>query len=64
LVYEISKKIKIPVIGCGGIISGKDALEYLLCGAKAFQIGTANLIDPRSALKIIKELKDLKKWLM
>ena len=64
LVYEISKKIKIPVIGCGGIISGKDALEYLLCGAKAFQIGTANLIDPRSALKIMKELKDFKKWLM
>ena len=63
LVYEISKKIKIPVIGCGGIISGKDALEYLLCGAKAFQIGTANLIDPRSALKIIKELKDLKNGL-
>ena len=63
LVYEISKEIKIPVIGCGGIISGKDALEYLLCGAKAFQIGTANLIDPRSALKIMKELKNLKNGL-
>lgn len=60
LVYELSQKIKIPVIGCGGIVSGKDALEYLLCGAKAFQIGTANLIDPTSAKKIIKELREMK----
>ena len=59
LVYEISKKIRIPVIGCGGIVSGKDALEYLLCGAKAFQVGTANLIDPRAPIKIIKELRSL-----
>ncbi|PMP66941.1 MAG: dihydroorotate dehydrogenase [Thermodesulfobacterium geofontis] len=63
LVYEISKKIKIPVIGCGGIISGKDALEYLLSGAKAFQIGTTNLIDPRSAIKIMRELKEFKNGL-
>jgi len=63
LVYEISKKIRIPVIGCGGIVSGKDALEYLLCGAKAFQVGTANLIDPRVSIKIIKELRDLKNGL-
>ncbi len=56
LVYEISKKLEIPIIGCGGIISGRDALEYLLCGAKAFQIGTANLINPRFATKIIKEI--------
>jgi dihydroorotate dehydrogenase (NAD+) catalytic subunit len=63
LVYEIVKKVKIPVIGCGGIMSGKDALEYLLCGAKAFQVGTANLIDPRLALKIMKELRNFKKWL-
>ena len=59
LVYEITKKVKIPVIGCGGIVSGKDALEYLLCGAKAFQVGTANLIDPKAALKIMRELKEL-----
>jgi dihydroorotate dehydrogenase (NAD+) catalytic subunit len=60
LVYELSQKLRIPIIGCGGIISGKDALDYLICGAKAFQIGTANLIDPRFAIKIIKELKDLR----
>ncbi len=58
LVYEVSRRINIPIIGCGGIISGKDAVEYLLCGARAFQIGTANLVDPRSALKIVKELEE------
>jgi len=64
LVYEIAKRVKIPIIGCGGIMSGSDALEYLLCGAKAFQVGTTNLIDPKSALKIMKELRSFKKWLM
>ncbi len=64
LVYEISRKIKIPVIGCGGILSGRDALEYLFCGAKAFQVGTANLIDPSAPIKIMKELRGLKRWLM
>ena len=64
LVYEIAKRVKIPIIGCGGIMSGSDALEYLLCGAKAFQVGTANLIDPKSTLKIMKELRSFKKWLM
>ncbi len=59
LVYEVSKRVKIPVIGCGGITSGKDALEYLLCGAVAFQIGTANLIDPRACIKILEELMGL-----
>lgn len=63
LVFEISQKIKIPVIGCGGIFSGRDALEYLLCGAKAFQVGTANLVDPRAVIKIIRELKELKNGL-
>lgn len=59
LVYELSKKIKIPIVGCGGITSGRDAVEYLVCGAKAFQIGTANLINPRSAIEIIDEMREL-----
>ncbi|MFN4131474.1 MAG: tRNA-dihydrouridine synthase, partial [Caldimicrobium sp.] len=59
LVYELSSKIKIPLIASGGITTGKDALEYLLVGAKALQIGTANLIDPTSPVKIYRELKAL-----
>jgi dihydroorotate dehydrogenase (NAD+) catalytic subunit len=61
LVYELAQKVKLPIIGSGGILSGKDALEYLVCGAKAFQIGVANLIDPTSAVKIIQEMEELKK---
>ncbi|WP_028841081.1 dihydroorotate dehydrogenase [Thermodesulfobacterium hveragerdense] len=61
LVYELAQKVKLPIIGSGGILSGKDALEYLVCGAKAFQIGVANLIDPTSPVKIIQEMEEIKK---
>jgi len=59
-VWEVSRKIGIPVIGCGGIFDFKDVIEFLLCGACCIQIGTANLIDPKISLKI---LKDLQKYL-
>lgn len=58
MVYQVAKLLKIPVIGMGGIFSGKDALEFLIAGAKAVGVGTANLIDPKAALRIIEELKD------
>ena len=60
LVYEISKKFSIPIIGCGGIMNAKDVEDYFLCGAKGVQIGTAFLVDPEIPKKIIKELE--KKW--
>ncbi len=59
-VWEVSRKIKIPVIGCGGIFDFKDVIEFLLSGACCIQIGVANLIDPKISLKI---LKDLQKYL-
>ncbi len=59
LVFELSQRVKIPLIASGGIMSGKDALDYLICGAKAFQIGTANLIDPRAPIKIKQEFEEL-----
>jgi len=55
-VYETSKKIKIPVIGCGGITNCTDVVEFLKCGAQAVQLGTINLSLPDIAKKIIKEL--------
>lgn len=61
LVFELSQRVKIPLIASGGIMSGKDALDYLICGAKAFQIGTANLIDPRAPIKIKQEFEELAK---
>ena len=53
MVYETSKAVKIPVIGMGGISCGADAVEFLLAGAKAVAIGTANFVEPTTALKAI-----------
>jgi dihydroorotate dehydrogenase (NAD+) catalytic subunit len=53
LVYQTARAVQIPVIGIGGITSGEDAVEFLLAGAKAVQIGTANFIDPASTLNVI-----------
>ncbi len=61
LVYELSRRVKLPLIACGGIVSGRDAWEYLLCGARAFQVGTATLLDPRAPLRILSELDALPK---
>ena len=53
LVYKTAQMVKIPVIGIGGITSSDDAIEFLLAGAKAVQIGTANFIDPASTINVI-----------
>lgn len=53
LVYKTAQRVKIPVIGIGGITSSDDAIEFLLAGAKAVQIGTANFIDPASTINVI-----------
>jgi dihydroorotate dehydrogenase (NAD+) catalytic subunit len=58
-VFELSQRVKIPLIASGGIMTGGDALDYFICGARAFQIGTANLIDPRAPIKIMKEFEEL-----
>ena len=58
MVYQVVKVVKVPVIGVGGIFKGEDALEFLITGAKAVQVGTANLVDPCASLRIIKEIKD------
>jgi dihydroorotate dehydrogenase (NAD+) catalytic subunit len=57
LVYQTVRAVQIPVIGIGGIASGEDALEFLLAGAKAVQIGTANFIDPASTLNVIEGIR-------
>lgn len=56
-VYEVVKAVKIPVIGIGGIMNLNDTLEFLIVGAKAVQIGTANFIDPNTVIKIIEGLQ-------
>jgi dihydroorotate dehydrogenase (NAD+) catalytic subunit len=53
LVYQTVRAVKIPVIGLGGIFTAEDAVEYLLAGACAVQIGTANFQDPRAPLRVL-----------
>ena len=52
MVWQVSKAVKIPVIGLGGISSATDAIEFLLAGASAIEIGTANFIDPTITIKV------------
>lgn len=56
--WQVARAVRIPVIGVGGIVSGIDALEYLLVGARAVQIGTASLYDPRAALRVLGEVEE------
>ncbi len=53
MVWQAAQVVRIPVVGIGGIVTAKDALEYLIAGATAIQVGTAHFIDPRAGLKII-----------
>ena len=53
MVYDVAHAVKIPVIGLGGISSAADAIEFLMCGATAIQIGTANFVDPTVTIKVI-----------
>jgi len=57
MVYEVCQVVKIPVIGIGGITTARDALEFLIAGASAVQIGTANFFDPLTAVKVIDGLR-------
>lgn len=57
MVHEVSKAVKVPVIGLGGIITGLDAIEFMMAGATAVQIGTVNFINPRAGKDIINEME-------
>jgi dihydroorotate dehydrogenase (NAD+) catalytic subunit len=61
MVYEVAKVVGIPVIGCGGIASGEDALEFIMAGASAIQVGTANLTNPRASLDVLQGIERLMK---
>ncbi len=57
-VYEVSRAVAIPVIGCGGIGSGEDAVEFMLAGARAVQVGSAAMQDPAAPLRVIEGIAD------
>lgn len=56
MVWQVAKAVKIPVIGLGGIMTGNDALEFIMAGATAVQIGTANFVDPCASVRILDEI--------
>lgn len=58
MVWQVAKAVGIPVIGLGGIMNGRDAMEFILAGASAVQIGTANFIDPAVTMKVIDYIAD------
>jgi dihydroorotate dehydrogenase (NAD+) catalytic subunit len=57
MVYQVASVVRIPVIGMGGIMTGRDALEFLIVGARAVEVGTANFVDPGASLRIVKEIQ-------
>lgn len=60
MVYQVAKAVGIPVVGLGGIMTAEDAIEFLMCGATAIEVGTANFIDPAVTMKIRDGIND---WL-
>jgi dihydroorotate dehydrogenase (NAD+) catalytic subunit len=57
MVYTVAGRVKVPVIGCGGIISAEDALEFIMAGASAIQVGTAQFADPRTLLDVLEGIE-------
>ena len=58
MVWQVAKKVTVPVIGVGGITNARDAMEFLIVGARAVQIGTAHFINPRAAVDIVEGMAD------
>jgi len=57
MVYEVAGAVELPIIGCGGIMTASDALEFIMAGASAVQIGSANLVNPRAPLDVLEGIE-------
>lgn len=58
MVWQVAQAVRIPVVGIGGIATAEDALEYLIAGAAAVQVGSAHFVDPRAGVKIVDGIKN------
>ena len=58
MVFQCARAVRIPIIGCGGIMNAQDAVEYLLAGASAVQVGTASFLDPAAMVRVVDGLRD------
>lgn len=61
MVWQVANAVKIPVVGLGGIMNGRDAVEFMLAGATAVQVGTANFVDPAVTVKIVDYVEEYMK---
>ena len=61
MVYETHKAVQIPIVGMGGIMTADDIMEFLVAGASAVQVGSANIFDPEAAINLVNELTNLMK---
>lgn len=57
MVYQVCRAVKVPVLGMGGIMNGEDAVEFIMAGASAVAVGTANLVDPKAPVRILREME-------
>jgi dihydroorotate dehydrogenase (NAD+) catalytic subunit len=58
MVYEVAAAVDLPIIGCGGITTGKDAIEFIMAGASAVQVGTASFANPRAPLDVLEGIEE------
>ena len=61
MVYEVAGAVEVPVIGCGGITTASDAIEFIMAGASAIQVGTASFTNPRAPLDVLEGIKQFMK---
>jgi dihydroorotate dehydrogenase (NAD+) catalytic subunit len=57
MVYQIAGAVDVPIVGCGGIRSGEDAVEFIMAGATAVQVGTATFTNPRAPLEVLEGIE-------
>jgi len=57
MVYEVASAVELPVIGCGGITTGNDAIEFIMAGASAIQVGTASFVNPRAPFDVLEGIE-------
>ena len=58
MVHQVYKGVTIPIIGLGGIMTGTDAIEFMMAGAQAVQVGTATMVDPTAISRIAREMSE------
>jgi dihydroorotate dehydrogenase (NAD+) catalytic subunit len=58
MVYQVAGRVNLPIVGCGGITSAQDALEFIMAGASAVEVGTAQFVNPRALLDVLEGIED------